>query len=56
VQLALGRIYMLLSRPFQEGDIEQYEAARAVVLAYTTGDMPPDYRPNYARHYNKGST
>ena len=48
VQLALGRIFRLMSRPFQEGDIEQYEAARAVVLAHT-GDVVADYQPNWAR-------
>jgi hypothetical protein len=32
VQMALGRIFALMSRPFQEGDVEQYEKARGVVL------------------------
>lgn len=48
VQLALGRIFRLMSRPFEAGDIEQYEAARAVVLAHT-GDVVAEYEPNWAR-------
>ena len=32
-QLALGRIFRLLSRPHLLGDAEQFEAARRVVLA-----------------------
>lgn len=34
VQLALGRIFRLGSRPSQEGDIEQYEEARAIIMQY----------------------
>lgn len=33
MRLAMGRIFLLGSRPFQEGDLEQYEAARAVMRA-----------------------
>lgn len=33
VKLALGRLFLLGSRPFQKGDIEQYEACRAIILA-----------------------
>jgi hypothetical protein len=48
VQMALGRIFKLMSRPTQDGDIEQYEAARRVVLAYSD-EAAPDYVPNFAR-------
>ncbi len=49
-QLALGRIFRLMSRPFQEGDIEQYEAARAAFLNEAPQPEPPDqYQVNWAR-------
>lgn len=32
-ELALGRILRLGSRPTQPGDVEEYERARAVILA-----------------------
>jgi hypothetical protein len=53
VQLALGRILKLASRPTQAGDVAQYEACRALILdAYeaTHGGLPqPDWQPDYAR-------
>lgn len=52
-QLALGRIFRILSRPFQEGDIEEYERCRAIVL--DASDPIPDHRPNYARDRNRGA-
>jgi hypothetical protein len=55
VQLALGRIFLLGSRPTQPGDVEQYEAARAVVLAHFPADMPIDHAPNWVRDRNKGA-
>lgn len=30
--LALGRIFRLASRPYQEGDIEEYERCRAIIM------------------------
>jgi hypothetical protein len=49
-QLALGRIFRLMSRPFQEGDIEQYEAARSTFLTEGPQPEPPDpYQVNWAR-------
>lgn len=45
VQMALGRIFALMSRPTQDGDVEQYEAARRVVLDHTNAvvaDWVPD--------------
>jgi hypothetical protein len=49
IELALGRIFGMMQRPFMEGDFEEYECCRAIVLDTIGGDMPPDYRPNYAR-------
>ena len=54
MQLALGRIFRLLSRPYQPGDVSQYEAARAAVLAHSPTPAP-DYTPNYARDWNRGA-
>jgi len=54
VQMALGRIFRLMSRPFQDGDLEQYFAARAVVMA-AASSIKQDYQPNYVRDCNRGS-
>lgn len=51
----MGRILKLLSRPFKPGDLEQYEAARAVVLAHFPKDIALDYAPNWIRDRNKGA-
>lgn len=55
VQLALGRIFRLMSRPEQPGDAEQYEAARAVILAHVPAGVVPDYAPNWIRDRFKGA-
>ncbi len=48
-QLALGRIFRMMSRPFKEGDIEQYEAARSAFLTEATQPEPPDpYQVSWA--------
>jgi hypothetical protein len=53
VQMALGRIFSLMSRPAQPGDAKQYEACRALILdAYEAahGGMPqPEWQPDFAR-------
>jgi hypothetical protein len=54
VQMALGRIFRLMSRPAQEGDVEQYAMARKVILdaAEARGiDLNGDYAHNFARDY-----
>ena len=48
VNLALGRIFRLLSRPTQPGDVADYERCRAVVLDLCD-PVQPDYAPNYIR-------
>lgn len=55
VELALGRIFLLMSRPFQEGDIEEYHRCRAIILEGVDTTAIPDYRPNYARHHRAGA-
>ena len=54
VRLALGRIFSLMVRPAQPGDVEQYETCRRVVLD-NTEDLPADYIPNWARDRNRGA-
>lgn len=53
VALALGRLFLLGSRPFQPGDIEQYEACRAVILA-NSPNSSNNWAPDYARDHRKG--
>lgn len=55
IQLAIGRIFALGSRPAQEGDIKKYEDARYVILCaseYLEININ-DSEPNYTRDYNK---
>lgn len=54
VQLALGRIFRLMSRPAQPGDMAAYEAARALVLE-ASGEVAPPYRPNWIRDRGRGA-
>lgn len=55
--LACGRLFRLLSRPQQPGDVEAYYAARAVALdaAERLGLNRARYEPNYARERNSGA-
>ena len=53
VQLAIGRIFRLASRPHQPGDIAEYERCRALILDHS--EMPNDCAPNYARDRLKGA-
>lgn len=55
IELALGRIFRLGSRPSQPGDVKQYEDARAVIMSYAPEALP-SYRPNYARDRRKGAS
>lgn len=48
VELALGRILRLGSRPTQPGDVEDYERCRAIILDLCQPILP-GYSPNYAR-------
>ena len=54
-RLSMGRILRIMSRPFEDGDTEQYDAAkRAFWSAIDALDKskPPDTRPNFARSYH----
>lgn len=49
----MGRIFRLMSRPEQPGDIADYERCRAMIL--NLSDNPRDEAPNYARDRLKGA-
>ena len=53
VQLAIGRLFLLLSRPEQPGDIETFHKIRAIVL--DSAEHQPDYRPNYVAQRMTGA-
>jgi len=52
-ELALGRIFRIASRPYQEGDIEEYERCRAIIMS----DMETieEWAPRWARDRLKGA-
>lgn len=52
VELALGRIFRLGSRPTQPGDVAVYEHCRAIIVAICGGEVP-SWQPNHARDYHK---
>jgi hypothetical protein len=54
VSLALGRIFGMMQRPTQPGDVEEYERCRAVILDELcpgTDPLPKTYRPNYLESF-----
>ena len=54
IELAIGRILRIVSRPTQPDDVEEYERCRALILDLS--DSPsPDYSPSYARDRLKGA-
>ena len=54
VRLALGRIFLLLSRPTQPGDEAVYWACRDIILDCAPAQEEP-WRPNWIRDRNKGA-
>ena len=52
-KLAMGRIFRLMSRTEQPGDVAEYERCRAIIMT----DAPEfiDTRPNFARDRNNGA-
>jgi hypothetical protein len=54
VDMALGRIFQMMSRPERSGDVAEYERCRAIVLDIVA-PAAPEYRPNYARDHSRGS-
>lgn len=55
VRLALGRIFRLMSRPAQPGDLRQYEACRALILDASEHIDSTDHSPDYVRDRMKGA-
>lgn len=63
VQAALGRMFRLMSRPAQDGDVEQYERCRAAVLDVLDPTAPAPFgeltrsapSPCYARDRRRGA-
>lgn len=55
VRLALGRIFGMMLRPSEAGDVEEYERCRAIVLD-VTDPVTRDTRPNWARDRLRGAT
>lgn len=53
VQLAIGRILRLASRPEQPGDMAEYYRCRSLILDRC--ESQPDNRPCYERDRHKGA-
>ncbi len=55
INLAIGRLFLLGSRPEQDGDVKQYEDARYVILCATEylGIKVEGQSHNYARDYKR---
>ena len=54
VELALGRIFRLMSRPEQPGDAADYERCRVVIMGESELSTP-DYSPSWQRDRLKGA-
>ena len=54
VQLAIGRLFLMLSRPEQPGDIETFHEIRSIVLD-SSEQQTPDHRPNYVAQRMTGA-
>jgi len=48
VNLAIGRILRMASRPTQAGDVAEYERCRALILNLCD-PVAPSYSPNWVR-------
>jgi hypothetical protein len=46
--LALGRLFRIMSRPYQPGDDAEYGRVRGIILDASEG-ITPAYQPNYVR-------
>ena len=53
VNLAMGRIFRIMSRPYKPGDVAEYERCRSIILDLS--EAPEHYAPNYARDRLKGA-
>jgi hypothetical protein len=56
VELALGRILRMASRPTQSGDVAEYYRCRSLILDALEGTFPAaDNAPCYVRDRNRGA-
>lgn len=57
VQLAIGRLFRMLSRPEKPGDVKAFYACRDIVMnaADASGRVYEDKRQNWARDRRKGA-
>lgn len=53
VHLAIGRIFRIMSRPYQDGDQEDYERCRSIILDYSPEYV--DHSPRWTRDRLKGA-
>jgi len=53
VEMALGRLFSILARPYREGDEAEYNRCRSIIMAIS----PPatDQTPNYVRQRGGGA-
>ena len=54
-RLALGRLFRVLSRPYREGDDDEYFRCRSIILDASEGRPIDHYAHNWARDRNKGA-
>lgn len=55
VKMSIGRIFKLMSRPFQEGDIEQFEKAKSVIMSCAEAlGMSNDYSSELVANHRPG--
>lgn len=54
LNMALGRLFAMGSRPTQPGDVEMYEKIRSIFMEAFDNQLP-EYFPNYAMDRNKGA-
>ena len=53
VRLAIGRLFRIMSRPYQDGDVAEYERCRGIILDHA--DAGEVWEPNWARDRLKGA-
>jgi hypothetical protein len=54
-QLALGRIFRLMSRPEKDGDVADYERCRSIIFDVVNPPPFVDRAPDYGRDRIKGA-
>jgi hypothetical protein len=54
MELALGRILRMASRPTQAGDVAEYERCRAIIMDLAE-PVATGYTVSYARDWNRGA-